>query len=84
MSARRTRGHERPRSAATARRAQTNIDGQYPTDRRGDRNMIIDENLIPFHKQAEDHGTYVLAERARDADRARPEDPSDGPSENTD
>jgi hypothetical protein len=33
--------------------------------------MMIDECLIPFHQYAEDHGTYVLAERAREADRAR-------------
>lgn len=46
--------------------------------------MLIDESLIPFHHQAEDHGTYVLAERARDADHARPEALSEGPSENTD
>lgn len=46
--------------------------------------MIIDENLIPFHQQAEDHGTYALAERAREADHARPEDRPEGPSENTD
>jgi hypothetical protein len=46
--------------------------------------MMIDESLIPFHQYAEVHGTYVLAERAREADRARPEDPPKGPSENTD
>jgi hypothetical protein len=46
--------------------------------------MLIDERLIPFHQYAEDHGTYVLAERAREADHARPEDPPEGPSENTD
>ncbi len=39
---------------------------------------------VPFHQYAEDHGTYVLAERAREADHARPEDPLEGPSENTD
>jgi hypothetical protein len=45
---------------------------------------VISENLIPFHQQAEDHGNYVLVERAREADRARPEESPDGPSENTD
>ena len=46
--------------------------------------MMIDERLIPFHQYAEDHGTYVLAALAREADHARPEDPPEGPSENTD
>ena len=46
--------------------------------------MLIDETLIPFHQQAEDHGTYVLAERSREADHARPEDLPEGPSENSD
>jgi hypothetical protein len=45
---------------------------------------MIDESLIPFHLQAEDEGTYVLAERTREADRARPDEPLEGPSENTD
>jgi hypothetical protein len=45
---------------------------------------MVSENLIPFHQQAEDEGIYVLAERARGAGRAGPEDPPEGPSENTD
>jgi hypothetical protein len=45
---------------------------------------MINESLIPFHKQAEDEGTYVLAERAREAERARPEEPPELPSENAD
>ena len=46
--------------------------------------MMVSESLIPFHRQAEDEGTYVLAERACEADRLRPEGPPEGPSENTD
>jgi hypothetical protein len=47
---------------------------------------MISEDLIPFHLQAEDEGTYVLAERAREADRARPAERPDRPldSENID
>jgi len=45
--------------------------------------MII-ESLTPFHQQAEDEGTYVVAERAREAELAGPEEPPTGPSENTD
>ena len=45
---------------------------------------MISESLIPFHQQAEDEGTYVLAARAREAGRSRPEEPPAGPSENTD
>jgi hypothetical protein len=45
---------------------------------------MIDESLIPFHQQAEDEGTYVLAERAREAERARPVELPEPPSENTD
>jgi hypothetical protein len=45
---------------------------------------MISESLIPFHQQAEDEGTYVLAERAREAARVRAEEPPEGPSENTD
>jgi len=45
---------------------------------------MISESLSPFHQQAEDEGTYVLAERALEADRARAEGPPEGPSENTD
>jgi hypothetical protein len=45
---------------------------------------MISESLIPFHRQAEDEGTYVLAERAREADHAGPQEPPEGPSENTD
>ncbi len=46
--------------------------------------MIINESLIPFHQQAEDHGNYVLLERAREAERTPAEKPPKGPSENTD
>jgi hypothetical protein len=60
------------------------VDGQQPIGQPGDCNTMIDERLIPFHQYAEDHGTYVLAERAREADHVRPEDPPEGPSENTD
>jgi hypothetical protein len=45
---------------------------------------MVSESLIPFHLQAEDEGTYVLEGRAREADAARPEEPAEGPSENTD
>jgi hypothetical protein len=46
--------------------------------------MMISESLSPYHWQAEDEGTYVLAERAREANHIRLEGPSEGPSENTD
>jgi hypothetical protein len=45
---------------------------------------MISESLIPSHLQAEDEGTYVLAERAHEADPVRTEEPLEGPSENTD
>ena len=45
---------------------------------------MITESSIPFHLQAEDEGTYVLAERTREDDRARPEERLDGPTENAD
>jgi hypothetical protein len=45
---------------------------------------MVSESLIPYHQQAEDEGTYVLAERAREAERVRPELRSEGPSENAD
>jgi hypothetical protein len=45
---------------------------------------MISESLIPYHQQAEDEGAYVLAERAREANRIHPEEPPEGPSENTD
>jgi hypothetical protein len=45
---------------------------------------MIDESLIPFHQQAEDQGTYVLTERDREANHAAPQEPPEGPSENTD
>ena len=48
------------------------------------RREMISESLFPFHQQAEDEGTYVLAGRAREAEFARPEELSEGPSENTD
>jgi Domain of unknown function (DUF1876) len=47
-------------------------------------NFTVSESLIPFHEQAQDEGTYVLAERAREADRARPKEPLERPSENSD
>ena len=48
------------------------------------RGEMMSESLIPFHQQAEDEGTYVLAGRAREAELARPEELSEGPSENAD
>jgi len=42
---------------------------------------MISEDLIPFHLQAEDEGTYVIAERAREADRARPAERPERPSD---
>jgi hypothetical protein len=45
---------------------------------------MINESLIPFHLQAEDEGTYVIAERTREADGARPEELLEGPTENAD
>ena len=45
---------------------------------------MISESLSPFHQQAEDEGTYVLAERAREADRARPKEPPERLPENSD
>jgi len=45
---------------------------------------MVSDSLIPYHQQAEDEGTYVLAERAREADRVHPEARLEGPSENTD
>ena len=44
----------------------------------------MNENLIPFHQQAQDEGEYVLEERTRDADRVRAVERPDGPSENID
>jgi hypothetical protein len=46
--------------------------------------MIVNENLIPFHLYAEDFGTYVLAERAREAEVARSAEPADEPAEDAD
>lgn len=43
----------------------------------------MSDQLIPFHKQAEDIGTFVVAERAREADE-RPCPECTGPSENID
>ena len=45
---------------------------------------MVSDRLVPYHQQAEDEGTYVLAERAREADRVPPERREEGPSENTD
>ncbi|HUO72812.1 MAG TPA: hypothetical protein VMU39_18740 [Solirubrobacteraceae bacterium] len=42
------------------------------------------ETLIPFHKQAEDVGTFLAQERAREAKRSERPEPIIGPSENTD
>jgi hypothetical protein len=80
------RTNHRPRATSRRDRASNapNVDGQQPIGQPGDCNMMIDECLIPFHQYAEDQGTYVLAERAREADHARPEDPPEEPSENTD
>ena len=59
-------------------------DGQHPISQRGECHMVISESLIPFHQQAEDVGMYVIAERAREAHRARPHGPPERPSEGTD
>jgi hypothetical protein len=40
--------------------------------------------LAPFHQQAEDVGTFVIEDRARDAKPSTREDSEDGPSENAD
>ena len=45
---------------------------------------MVSESLIPFHLQAEDEGTYVLEARAREANRARPQEPLTGSWESTD
>ena len=45
---------------------------------------MTSDSLIAYHQQAEDEGTYVLADRAREADRVRPNGRPQGPSENTD
>jgi hypothetical protein len=46
--------------------------------------ITVSDSLIPFHERAQDEGTYVLAERAREADRARPKEPPERPSDNSD
>ena len=43
---------------------------------------MVSESLIPFHLQ--DEGTYVLEARAREANRAGPEEPMPGSWESTD
>ncbi len=43
----------------------------------------MSDQLIPFHKQAEDIGTFVIAERTREADE-HPCPECTGPSENID
>ena len=45
---------------------------------------MISDSLSPFHQQAEAEGTHVLADRAREAELARPDERLDGPSENID
>jgi hypothetical protein len=57
---------------------------QRPINHRGECDIVISASLIPFHQYAEDHGNYVLAERAREAHSAPSEDPRQGPSENAD
>ena len=74
MSAQSSREPRATETAATARRAHRTS----PIGQPGDRDKMIDERLIPFHQYAEDHGTFVLAERAR----SRPR-PSRGPSRGT-
>ncbi len=44
----------------------------------------MSDQLIPFHKQAEDIGTFVIKERAREAAESRRDDATPGPSENID
>jgi hypothetical protein len=46
--------------------------------------IMVSESVSPVHQQAEEEGSYVLAERAREFDAARPEESAEGPSENTD
>jgi hypothetical protein len=43
----------------------------------------MSETLTPFHLQAEELGTFLRDDRARDAER-REEKETDGPSENVD
>ena len=42
------------------------------------------EALTPFHQQAEEVGTFLLDDRARDVERGRSQNQADGPSENAD
>ncbi len=44
----------------------------------------MSEQLIPFHKQAEDVGSFLVDARARDAEQDRRDEPATGPSENID
>ncbi len=44
----------------------------------------MSETLIPFHEHAEEIGTFLHDDRARDAERQRRERKIDGPSENID
>lgn len=44
----------------------------------------MSETLTPFHLQAEELGTFLRDDRARDGKRRRQEPRVDGPSENVD
>jgi hypothetical protein len=46
--------------------------------------LAMHDNLMPFHQQAEEEGQYVLEDRSRDAERRRPVERPEGPSENND
>jgi hypothetical protein len=40
--------------------------------------------LTPFHQQAEDIGTFLASDRARDLELSRGQEDTKGPSENAD
>ncbi len=40
--------------------------------------------ISPFHQYAEEIGEFLFQERAREAERNRPKESNEGPSENTD
>lgn len=44
----------------------------------------MSEQLIPFHQQAEDVGTFLAVERAREDKQNRRDVTVEGPSENAD
>jgi hypothetical protein len=44
----------------------------------------MNDNLSPFHEQAQEFGEYVIEDRAADADRRRPIERPSGLSANAD